>query len=63
MAPFPFPAHQTRRADFPHPAFLLASRQADERTPSRRQWRILNTPRLPKTAVMVNGPMLRGRIL
>ncbi len=25
MAPFPFPAHQTGRADFPHPAFRLAS--------------------------------------
>ena len=25
MAPFPFPAHQTGRADFPHPAFRPAS--------------------------------------
>jgi hypothetical protein len=63
MAPFPFPAHQTGRADFPHPAFRRSSRQAHERTPSRRQWRILNTPSLPKTAFMVNGPMLREGIL
>ena len=27
-APFPFPAHQTGRADFPHPAFRQTSRQA-----------------------------------
>ncbi len=26
-APFPIPAHQTGRADFPHPAFRLASSQ------------------------------------
>jgi len=24
-SPFPLPAHQTGRADFPHPAFRLAS--------------------------------------
>src|SRR5512135_1487261 len=28
MAPFPFPAHQTGRADFSHPAFRQTSRQA-----------------------------------
>src|SRR3954468_16485444 len=27
-APFPFPAHQTGRADFPHPAFRLVSSRA-----------------------------------
>src|SRR5262245_65073359 len=27
-APFPIPAHQTGRADFPHPAFRLASLQS-----------------------------------
>src|SRR5260370_3187864 len=27
VAPFPFPAHQTGRADFPHPAFRQTSRQ------------------------------------
>jgi hypothetical protein len=30
------PAHQTGRADFPHPAFRLASRQAHDRTLCRR---------------------------
>src|SRR5260370_22123342 len=30
-APFPIPAHQTGRADFPHPAFRLAS-PLDSRT-------------------------------
>jgi hypothetical protein len=25
VSPFPLPAHQTGRADFPHPAFRLAS--------------------------------------
>jgi hypothetical protein len=28
MAPSPFPAHQTGRADFPHPAFRLSSPKA-----------------------------------
>jgi eukaryotic-like serine/threonine-protein kinase len=28
--PFPLPAHQTGRADFPHPAFRLASSQTHE---------------------------------
>src|SRR2546427_8912246 len=27
-SPFPFPAHQTGRADFPHPAFRQTSQQA-----------------------------------
>ncbi len=31
IAPFPFPAHQTGRADFPHPAFRLASSQDTRR--------------------------------
>ena len=31
IAPFPFPAHQTGRADFPHPAFRLASSQGPRR--------------------------------
>src|SRR5580658_8935832 len=31
MAPFPFPAHQTGRADFPHPAFRLGSLQSPRR--------------------------------
>jgi len=26
MAPFPYPAHQTGRADLPHPAFRQSSR-------------------------------------
>ena len=29
--PFPFPAHQTGRADFPHPAFRLDSLQGSRR--------------------------------
>ena len=33
MAPFPFPARQTGRADFPHPAFRLASSQGPQRGP------------------------------
>lgn len=32
-APFPVPAHQTGRADFPHPAFRLASPQGPRRRP------------------------------
>ena len=32
MAPFPLPAHQTGRADLPHPAFRLASPQGPRRT-------------------------------
>jgi hypothetical protein len=31
VAPFPFPAHQTGRADFPHPAFRLASSRGPRR--------------------------------
>src|SRR6202161_4222800 len=31
IAPFPIPAHQTGRADFPHPAFRLVSSQTHER--------------------------------
>lgn len=31
IAPFPVPAHQTGRADFPHPAFRLASPQSPRR--------------------------------
>src|SRR3712207_1082198 len=34
MAPFPVPAHQTGRADFPHPAFRLASPQGPRRRPT-----------------------------
>src|SRR5215207_1372319 len=30
-APFPVPAHQTGRADFPHPAFRLASPRGTRR--------------------------------
>src|ERR1700712_4315442 len=33
-APFPVPAHQTGRADFPHPAFRLASPQGPRRRPT-----------------------------
>ena len=32
-SPFPLPAHQTGRADFPHPAFRPASWQAHDMTP------------------------------
>src|SRR5260221_8114764 len=32
-APFPVPAHQTGRADFPHPAFRLASPEGPRRRP------------------------------
>jgi len=63
MAPFPFPAHQTGRADFPHPAFRLVSCQAHDRTPWRLQWRSLGTPSVPKTASLVNGPIARADIL
>jgi hypothetical protein len=31
VAPFPLPAHQTGRADLPHPAFRLTSSQTHER--------------------------------
>ena len=34
IAPFPVPAHQTGRADFPHPAFRLASPQGPRRRPT-----------------------------
>jgi hypothetical protein len=34
MASFPFPAHQTGRADFPHPAFRPASSQGPRQKPS-----------------------------
>src|SRR6201994_4756672 len=33
-APFPVPAHQTGHADFPHPAFRLASPQGPRRRPT-----------------------------
>lgn len=31
IAPFPFPAHRTGRADFPHPALRLASSRGTRR--------------------------------
>ena len=34
IAPFPVPAHQTGRADFPHPAFRLVSPRSTRRGPS-----------------------------
>ena len=33
MAPFPVPAHQTGRADFPHPAFRLGSPRGTRQAP------------------------------
>ena len=49
MAPFPFPAHQTGRADCPHPAFRLASPQTHERA-SNWARRTCRTPSSPNTA-------------
>jgi hypothetical protein len=42
---FPLPAHQTRRADFPHPAFQLVSRLFQDVAPFRLQFRSLGTLR------------------
>jgi hypothetical protein len=45
---FPFPAHQTGRADFPHPAFRQISPQAHGRGP-RCTSRNRSTPNVPNT--------------
>src|SRR5262245_17695593 len=42
-APFPIPAHQTGRADFPHPAFRLVSLQ------STRPWSQVDAPEMQHT--------------
>ena len=49
-APFPLPAHRTGRADFPHPALRLASRQG----PRRRGWVRRTTPSFPCTTAREN---------
>lgn len=53
-APFPSPAHQTGRADFPHPAFRLASPQAHERGPNCTR-RSRNTPSSPNPTSAENA--------
>ena len=62
-ARFPSPAHQTGRADFPHPAFRLVSRQAHGRAPFRLKCRGPGIPGSPETASIVNGPVPREGIL
>jgi len=51
-APFPIPAHQTGRADFPHPAFRLASPQTHERGFALARLSC-STPNSPNTALML----------
>src|ERR1700730_17110729 len=45
---FPFPAHQTGRADFPHPAYRQISPQAHGRGPMCTS-RNRSTPNVPNT--------------
>ncbi len=47
-APFPFPAHQTGRADFPHPAFRPDSSQSN-----RRRY-LAPTPKTPHSQFVVD---------
>src|SRR6266446_527531 len=51
--PFPFPAHQTGRARFEHPAFRQTSPTAHGRRP---KWtsRSRNTPKAPNTTASEN---------
>ena len=50
-APFPVPAHQTGRADFPHPAFRPASPR------SFRRWPQVNVTQ-PKHAIFTENSLI-----
>ena len=56
ITPFPFPAHQTGRANFPHPAFRLASSRGTRRGAKMN-------PAQPKHAeIPEHGPSIRLRL-
>ena len=62
-SPFPLPAHQTGRADFPHPAFRLASWQAHDMAPAWRHLRSCSTPMVLNTASLLDVPSAARRQL
>jgi len=57
------PRSSNRTCGFPASGFPTGFTTAHDMTPCRRRWRSLGIPRLPNTASLLNGPMLRAGIL